>query len=1125
MAAANSYETTTITGQATAVLGNKYGDIFNIQQATFLLSSTTVPSTNDASKKVVRQNQLQAGEEVTKETITTYNHGPIVISRGSSTQVELVWTKQEDIGVGVFGEVHREETTEAGMVKSRAVKVLRRKQLEYMQIDYRKELDALIQLSQPAFVHRFVEFYAWYEYGDKICLAMEFVPHRDLDSFIRAGLDENDTRQIAYQILDGLSVMHRLGLVHRDIKPANIFVIQKQPEWWVKIGDFSISKSTITRQTNLRTQVGTQVYQAPEVLGLIPTKKADMYDLKCDIWSFGCLIFEALTKQLPFPHVGMLTSYCQEDFSFPGREIQKVGSTFLIAEFIWYMLQADPEHRPNAEQALFLLTYRSDREAKADSMHVLLKDGKNRIFRLPWVMCSTWAAMQSVVRLAASYVSSRDIGKHVKEGQFCFQTEELKILNGTNWHILAQPGMKLFLKTFAHDSGKLIDIKTLDSAACQDHTVCQPRPDQEASGDQSLASMSLGVVDSESQDLDDANFAQKAAESSIPSQASSSDTDANIINEQLPTLTPQTELETLASEVGTGFKKTLTIDGTIVEGSIADRRYQIDQELTEVIVRPEAFKSTPCHIPHVEPPPATTFGNTAKTQGLQKSVFVSEEIDTNQLLASDDVSSFWHDDQYYDTNFRNVSRVDSVGKRSPKTIEDDEVLITSQQTGDAEQMARSSVDDCSVHQGTDFNIFDILSTEIHSDDHSKETQGVCSSRSAAEETTQEDWQSKVMNDLHVESSDEEVDPDVVFSLADFDGGVHALSYSAFRNFENLRDYLLTHHALARWTRYIERGFFCLLSREGHEIRPKDWASSILPGVDVELALWAENADASPWCPWRIGDTNLLDYPLTAPSAISITDPMSGVDTAGFIVFHDCHGGFGYAGRSIWQSWKCMLDYIRSECEEGLNEIGHTDLIANQRFDLFVLELGHRVDEYNWYVLRRGMHVYMLVWPWCDSRLLDLYTINYDVLERTIAESVKYNDRSDSSDTDGDEYHDKWQDRYNVAAWYISTANIERSRNPPAIDAYTVKARLDTIEEEDSGSDAAQGVISEPLSRSESPSQETSCSEPEPEPLQAAGEGQNKALVDYRLFTYDPWRRTMLLKTWRLDLRTGSIVNT
>ncbi|KAK5315640.1 hypothetical protein LTR70_006631 [Exophiala xenobiotica] len=351
------YGNITITGQATALLGNRYGDIFNIQQAIFLLNAASITDNREGHCKVVRQNRVYPDAGYTIETITTFDNGRVSLTRGTSQRIELRWERCEDIGAGVFGEVHREQSRENGRLKSRAVKVLRRRQLERMRIDYKKELDALIQLSHPEYVHRFVEFLSWYENGNSIYLAMEFVPHGDLESYIQAGLEEHDARQIAYQVLDGIRIMHRLDLIHRDIKPANIFVVQQVPIWWVKIGDFSICKSTTTRQTSLNTQVGTQGYQAPEILGLVATEKSNQYNSKVDLWSFGCLVYEMLTAQLPFADVGALTRFCNDEIPFPALSLKRAAASRRMAEFVWTMLRAEPQARPTAEEAAFLFSW------------------------------------------------------------------------------------------------------------------------------------------------------------------------------------------------------------------------------------------------------------------------------------------------------------------------------------------------------------------------------------------------------------------------------------------------------------------------------------------------------------------------------------------------------------------------------------------------------------------------------------------------------------------------------------------------------------------------------------------------------------------------------------------------
>lgn len=66
----------------------------------------------------------------------------------------------------------------------------------------------------------FVHFFGWYEHYNDIHIAMEYAPLGDLSAHIDAGLAEKDSKDVIYQILNGLCTMHRLDFVHRDIKPA-----------------------------------------------------------------------------------------------------------------------------------------------------------------------------------------------------------------------------------------------------------------------------------------------------------------------------------------------------------------------------------------------------------------------------------------------------------------------------------------------------------------------------------------------------------------------------------------------------------------------------------------------------------------------------------------------------------------------------------------------------------------------------------------------------------------------------------------------------------------------------------------------------------------------------------------
>lgn len=73
---------------------------------------------------------------------------------------------------------------------------------------------------QPQYQHMFVHFFGWYEHYNEIFISMEYAPLGDLSAHIGTGLTEQDSKDIVYQISEGLCVMHRLDFVHRDIKPA-----------------------------------------------------------------------------------------------------------------------------------------------------------------------------------------------------------------------------------------------------------------------------------------------------------------------------------------------------------------------------------------------------------------------------------------------------------------------------------------------------------------------------------------------------------------------------------------------------------------------------------------------------------------------------------------------------------------------------------------------------------------------------------------------------------------------------------------------------------------------------------------------------------------------------------------
>jgi eukaryotic-like serine/threonine-protein kinase len=145
-------------------------------------------------------------------------------------------------------------------------------------------------------------------------LAMELVPGEDLARRIAAGpVPIEEALGIALKIAEALEAAHEQGIIHRDLKPANI---QVTPDGQVKILDFGLAKAldpersgggsaslspTLTTPAATRAGLilGTAAYMSPE------QAKGKVADRRADIWGFGCILHEMITRRPPFQGEGV----------------------------------------------------------------------------------------------------------------------------------------------------------------------------------------------------------------------------------------------------------------------------------------------------------------------------------------------------------------------------------------------------------------------------------------------------------------------------------------------------------------------------------------------------------------------------------------------------------------------------------------------------------------------------------------------------------------------------------------------------------------------------------------------------------------------------------------------------
>ncbi len=245
---------------------------------------------------------------------------------------------QRELGRGGMATVYLAEEVKHG--RTVAIKVLRPDFAPVLGAErFLREIGIAARLSHP----HLVPLIDSGEAGGLLYYVLAYIPGGSLRDRLRREprLPISDAVRIATEVGAGLDFAHRAGFVHRDVKPENILFA----DGLALIADFGLARAvwgeTVERVTGSGFAVGTPEYMSPEQAASEPD-----LDLRSDVYSLGCVMYEMLTGAPPFSGLSARATIAKHVAEIP-RRLRAIRPEVppSIDEAVARALSKEPEQR------------------------------------------------------------------------------------------------------------------------------------------------------------------------------------------------------------------------------------------------------------------------------------------------------------------------------------------------------------------------------------------------------------------------------------------------------------------------------------------------------------------------------------------------------------------------------------------------------------------------------------------------------------------------------------------------------------------------------------------------------------------------------------------------------------
>jgi len=182
------------------------------------------------------------------------------------------------------------------------------------------------------------------------CMVLEYMAGGSLDQLLHQAGDRKDEpldamllARIISEVACGLAYMHRSGVIHRDVKAGNVLL---DDECHAKLTDFGLAISS--GRAEYTAETGTYRYMSPEVILHKP------YDCKCDVYSFGIMMWEVLHQALPFPDLGSVQAAFATAINGQRPPISLAGELAPYESLLTCCWDESPSNRPEMDKVVQL---------------------------------------------------------------------------------------------------------------------------------------------------------------------------------------------------------------------------------------------------------------------------------------------------------------------------------------------------------------------------------------------------------------------------------------------------------------------------------------------------------------------------------------------------------------------------------------------------------------------------------------------------------------------------------------------------------------------------------------------------------------------------------------------------